>query len=251
MARPPIESLLAATDFSPGAARAARRAAQLAAASGARLDLLHVTSDPSDSEAGRQMDAAAQELRASSGRVEAGELPGAILEAARDHDLLVLGANGASPLREALLGTTAERSLLHAQRPVLVVKREPEGPYRRVLVPCEYAPPARRALEAALRVAPGARLALVHVLEDEADEARTREWLSGLGEGLEGAANAELLAPAGSARDVIPELVRSLQADLVVMGKQGRSRIRDLFLGSVTRKVIATVDCDVLVAPLS
>ena len=134
---------------------------------------------------------------------------------------------------------------------MLVVKREPEGPYRRVLVPCEYAPPARRALEAALRVAPGARLALVHVLEDEADEARTREWLSGLGEGLEGAANAELLAPAGSARDVIPELVRSLQADLVVMGKQGRSRIRELFLGSVTRKVIATVDCDVLVAPLS
>ena len=45
--------------------------------------------------------------------------------------------------------------------------------------------------------------------------------------------------------------VRSLQADLVVMGKQGRSRIRELFLGSVTRKVIATVDCDVLVAPLS
>ena len=61
----------------------------------------------------------------------------------------------------------------------------------------------------------------------------------------------ELLAPAGSARDVIPELVRSQQADLVVMGKQGRSRVRELFLGSVTRKVIAAVDCDVLGAPLS
>ena len=248
----PIESLLAATDFSSGAGRAARRAAQLAAASGARLDLLHVASDASaPEEARRLIERAGQDLRASSARVVAGELPGAILEAARGHDLLVLGATGASPLREALLGGTAERSLLVAEFPVLVVKREPDGPYRRVLVPCEYAPPARRALELALRLAPGARLSLVHVLDDAADEARTRDWLSQLGQGLQGATVAELLAPAGSARDVIPELVRSQQADLVVMGKQGRARVRELFLGSVTRKVIAAVDCDVLVAPLS
>jgi len=36
-------------------------------------------------------------------------------------------------------------------------------------------------------------------------------------------------------------------ADLIVLGKQGRSRAEELFLGSVTRHILAGSTCDVLV----
>ena len=284
-----IASLLAATDFSDGADRATRRAGLLAGAPGARLELLHVVSASALAdlralapdggaaaarivdEANRLMAALAARLAASSARVEVGELPAAILDAAMAHDLLVLGSRGPGPIRELVLGTTAERSLVRARRPMLVVKREPEGAYRRVLVLCEYAPPARRALELALRWAPGSRITLVHVFEGEFESKlwraelsqdqvaqlraqateRTQAWLSGLREGLDGAADVEVLAPFGKPRAVVPALVESLGADLVVMGKQGRSRAAELFLGSVTRHILAEVGCDVLVAPSS
>jgi nucleotide-binding universal stress UspA family protein len=35
------------------------------------------------------------------------------------------------------------------------------------------------------------------------------------------------------------------------MGKQGRAAVGELFLGSVTRRVLAEAKCDVLVAPAS
>jgi nucleotide-binding universal stress UspA family protein len=282
-----IGSLLAVTDFSEGAERAARRAAALAGELGARLELLHVVSAQALAElrtvapdgggpaaekvlgeARRLMEALASELRPAAARVEVGEVPEALLEAATAHDLLVLGSQGVSPLRHAVLGSTADRMLLAARRPMLVVKREPGGAYRRVLVPCEYAPPARRALEAALHVAPRALVTLVHAFEVEFEgrlwrgavsrekvaelrsqaEERTRAWLLGLREGLD-AARIHVEAPFGKARAVVPAMAASMEADLVVMGKQGRSMAREMFLGSVTRQVLADVECDVLVLP--
>jgi nucleotide-binding universal stress UspA family protein len=204
-------------------------------------------------------------------RVEIGSHPAAILAASRGHDLLVLGAHGGHPVREALLGSTADRLLLKAERPTLVVKRAADGPYRRVVIPCEYAPPARRALELALRVAPGARITLLHAFEVEfegllwraavpseriaalkAEAAqRAHAWLDKLTDGLEGAEAVGTLADHGSAARVALEVADRVGADLVVMGKQGRAAVGELFLGSVTRRVLAEAKCDVLVAPAS
>jgi len=282
-----IRSLLAATDFSEDADRATRRAALLAAALDARLELLHVVRVPAlgdlrghlpelgdaearvVGEAKRMLDATASRLPPAVARVEVGELPDAILEAADRHDMLVLGARGGGTIREALLGTMANRLLLAARRPVLVVRREPDSAYRRVVVPCEYAPPARRALELALSVAPGARITLVHAFEADFEgqlwraavpreqierlrgeaEARTLAWLAQLRDGLEGAAAVDIAAEFGNPRGAVPAMVESQGADLVVMGKQGRSRAREMFLGSLTRQVLAEAKCDVLVAP--
>jgi nucleotide-binding universal stress UspA family protein len=280
-----IRSLLAATDFSADADRATRRAARLAVELGARLELLHVVSAPAladlrglvpdmgdaearvVAEANRMMEAIAARLHPAAARVQVGDIPGAILEAAGAHDMLVLGARGASALRDALLGTTADRLLLAARRPMLVVRREPDAAYRRVVVSCEYAPPARRALELALRVAPGARITLLHAFEADFEgplwrasvpreqierlrgeaEARTRAWLSGLLKGLDGASAVDVAAEFGNPRRAILDMLESQGADLVVMGKQGRSKAREMFLGSVTRQVLADSKCDVLV----
>ena len=282
-------SLLAVTDFSLGAELAARRAAMLAETLGARLELLHVVSAPAladlrgfapdlaeaeprvVAEAKRMLDALAALLRPAAARIEVGEPLAAILEAARAHDMLVLGAHGASALRDALLGSTADRLLLAAERPMLVVRREPDAAYRRVVVPCEYAPPARRALELALRVAPEARITLLHAYEAPFEmtlwrsavprevierlrgeaQARTRAWLAELRRTVDTAAAVDIAAEHGHPRRAILGMLESQDADLVVMGKQGQSKLREMFLGSVTRQVLAGAKCDVLLAPAS
>ena len=38
-------------------------------------------------------------------------------------------------------------------------------------------------------------------------------------------------------------------ADLIAVGKQGSSAMADFFLGSVTRRLLATAKCDLLVTP--
>lgn len=51
----------------------------------------------------------------------------------------------------------------------------------------------------------------------------------------------------GDASRLILDERLSLGADLVIIGKRRRSAVEALFLGSVTRHVIADADCDVLV----
>jgi nucleotide-binding universal stress UspA family protein len=285
-----IRSILAATDFSAGADRAVHRAARLARELDARLQLVHVVSDAQLAEfrallgegldasatvvgeAQRMMDAAAARIGPEARSVVlVGTLPAAIHDTALEHDLIALGAQGESGIREAILGSTAERLILKAERAALVVKREAQSEYRRVIVSCEYAPPARRALELALEVAPNARITLVHAYEVEFEsaiwrttlapdrvaaarkdaEARTHVWLMNLLRGLEGVGNVDVRAIHGKPLRVLADLARSEAADLVVMGKQGRSLAGQLFMGSVTRAFLAEAPCDVLVAPAS
>lgn len=284
-----IRSLLAATDFSSHADAAVRRAFQLARSLGASVHLLHVVDsarlqelrvllpDAADAqerllaEAKRLMTEAASTLDgACEKRVEIGPLPATILAASREHDLLVLGAQGARRVREALLGSTADRLLLKSERPTLVVKGMPAGPYRKVVIPCEYAPPARRALELALRIAPGARIALLHALELDFEglwralvgpdriegmraqaAERAQAWLEGLTQDLDDAQGVGSIVEHGPAGRTVLEVAQRLGADLIVMGKQGRSVAGEAFLGSVTRRVLAEAQCDVLVAPAS
>jgi len=233
-----MRSLLAATDFSSHADKAVRRAFQLARSLDASVHLLHVVDSarlqelrvllPDAAEAQERLLAEAKRLMAEAAsaldgacekRVEIGALPAAILAASREHDLLLLGAQGTHRVREALLGSTADRLLLKSERPTLVVKGTPAGPYRRVVIPCEYAPPARRALELALRIAPGARIALLHALDLDFEgllwravvapdrieglraqaAERAQAWIEGITQGLEGAQNVGFIVEQGQA----------------------------------------------------
>ena len=70
---------------------------------------------------------------------------------------MVVGAYGMHPLRDFAIGTCAERLLHRTDRPVLVVKRKPAGPYRQVLAPVDLSPDARAAVSLARQVAPNSR----------------------------------------------------------------------------------------------
>lgn len=285
-----IGSLLIATDFSEDGRAAGHRAAQLAVQLGARLDLLHVMNGPSLSalrelfdlapaadaelieDAQRQLDETAHEIAekydlAAASQVRVGHVVNEILSACAQADLLVLGAHGLNPLRDLILGTTAERLLKRSKRPTLVVKQPTQGPYQRVLVPVDFSPHSRAALRRALEIAPGAEITVIHAFDNPYEG---KLWLAGVGD--EQIRHYRMLAQQ-QAFDKIDELLREcngsrrfsravehgdaaplilaretqLEADLIVLGKHGQPTIEELLIGSVTRHVLSDATCDVLI----
>jgi nucleotide-binding universal stress UspA family protein len=282
--------VLAAVDFSDDSRRAARRAALVASEQGARLELLHVVSNASAAtlrnmlrpHAGAQarvvegvramLDELASEIAGhaatrTTARVEQGDVLPIIVAAAQEAALLVVGAHGWNPLRDLILGSTAERLLGKCRRPILVVRRPARGPYRRVVVAMDFSPQSLAALAMAMRVAPGADIVLVHAFgipfEGKlriagVDEERLREYRAqARHEAL--TTMISTVASIGGDRSRLshavahghpPTLIlakaRQLRADLVVIGKQGRSAAGEFLLGSVTRHVLSDSKCDVL-----
>jgi nucleotide-binding universal stress UspA family protein len=181
---PAIRTILAATDFSPQATQAARRAAILAVEHRARLILLNVV-EPDGLltlrdwlAKGRDLRAAVEEqarmlLDACADQIEQehslsvervvrlGSSVPQVHEASIPADLVVLGSRGANALRQVALGTFADRLVRTAVRPVLVVRRPAAGVYQRALALTDFSPSADAALGATLDVAPGAQ---VHLL---------------------------------------------------------------------------------------
>ncbi|QDX82702.1 hypothetical protein B9N43_16535 [Denitratisoma sp. DHT3] len=286
-----FKSILAATDFSDDARRAVDRAASLAVEQGGELELLHVMSGPSlkslrelfqlmpDAEAKLVEDAQAtlNEL-ASTARlltgtgvaatVKVGHVLDEILAASRQRELLVLGGKGSNPLRDLILGTTAERLLNKCRQPVLVVKQARRGPYQRVLVPVDFSPHSAIALARAIAIAPTAEITLVHAFEALFEG---KLWLAGVSDDdlrrYRNQARQKALASIdamiqgcgrdsdriyrtverGSPAPVILAKEAEFDADLIVVGKHGQLLAEELLLGSVTRHVLADSKCDVLV----
>lgn len=184
-------------------------------------------------------------------------------------DLVLVGAHGSGFLQRLLLGSTASRLLRKSRCPVLVVKQEPRGPYQRALVAMDFSPASLASIRLARLVAPGADLLLLHVFEvpfegklnfagvDELTvqqfriEARERavQQLHVLAEqaGLAPTDYTGLVLHGDAVRELMLHEERH-QCDLIVMGKHGTHVTEELLLGSVTKRVLAESQADVLVA---
>lgn len=287
----PTRRFIAAIDFSDDARNAAIRASLLAREHGAKLELLHVVTEssvrslqsfvgvPADmgarliDEAGAALADLAEEISRLSGvdpdpHVEIGD-PAEIIAAATERsELVAIGAHGAGGLRDLFLGGVADRVLRKAKRPVLVVKRPPEGPYSRVLVPVAFGRHSLAALHVALTLAPEAHITVfnaftvpyepslylaglrqdqVQAYKDTARDAALagmNELLANLGIG---AIRIRRSVENGDAVPLILAKAAESESDLVVIGKQGRSALSDLLLGSVTRHVLSGAEGDVLI----
>jgi nucleotide-binding universal stress UspA family protein len=137
---------------------------------------------------------------------------------------------------------------------------------QRILVPMDFSPHARRALEAAktlARQAGPAHLILVtsyfvpvelealgvpddarvlHELEQKA--ARDLEAL--LVELSNAGISSEYVAQKGAPARVIVELARAKGADLIALGTHGRTGVAHALLGSVAERVVREAPCPVL-----
>lgn len=192
-----------------------------------------------------------------------------LLGQARAADLLVVGAHGAHGPRDLALGTLADRLSRSAERPLLVVRNEPAADYRRVLLPVDFSEASGETVRAARRVAPGAALHLLHAYDlaeegklltagvsDEAIAAHrerrreeARAGMDALLAGMPPGVPASSTVCPGDIRMVMLDVARERGCDLIAIGKQGQSRLGDLFLGSVTAWALAHAQADVLVVP--
>ena len=204
-------------------------------------------------------------------QVLAGTLLDEILRESAAADLLVLGARGSGLIRRALLGTTALRLLTKCDRPILVVRQDVVASYSRILVPLDLNDNADTTLQAVLALAPSAEVHVLHAYElmyegklriAGVGESRIRELRQAARARIQGRLLAMLARHERGTRRFHPHLQRGhavrlirasaarIHADLIVMSKRSRSKLEDILLGSVTERVVADLQNDVLVVPL-
>lgn len=157
-----MQRLLCATDFSERSDRALRRAVLVARAEKAELDLVHVVDDDRpkrlvDHEATdawallRQQMATLGSVDGVKGRSDvilADPFEG-IVRATEERrpDILVLGPHRRQFLRDAFVGTTAERAIRKVACPVLSVNGPPVSPYRQILLTTDLSEASKAALQ--------------------------------------------------------------------------------------------------------
>jgi nucleotide-binding universal stress UspA family protein len=186
-------------------------------------------------------------------------------------DLVVVGTHGTNILTRPILGSTASWMAERSAFPVLVVKQEPRERYRNVLVPVDFSQYSLPGLMTALRVAPEGNILLMHaygvpfegklraarVVEEvlapflAAAKKKVFEKLHELTDAAGLAPHAvRLLACHGEVLHQILEQEEIRHCDLIAMGRHGEAPLLErVFLGSVTKEVLALSQVDVLVTP--
>ena len=291
-----MNRILVATDFSERADSAVQRAALLAASHGVTLELLHVIYDLPLTRAKRVLTAmpdglenqimkpVSEHLEQLAGKlrkqhnisVETNIITGrpatAIAErtgASPAIDMIAIGPHRKAMLRNAIMGTTAQNLVRTAGCNTLVVKNEPRGDYKRVLVPVDFSDHARQAVIEALRIAPDASIHVEHVFEVPYEHyalygAIAEDAAESVRSASEQQAREDMdefmqrLAPEIGRREVHAEVhpgypaadidrrAEELDADLIVMGAFGQSDITYALLGSVTVSVMLNSPRDLL-----
>jgi len=198
--------------------------------------------------------------------------------AAHEESLVVMGTHGRTGIDHVLLGSITEKVLHRAPCPILVVP--PHAPelddrvapvFKRIVCAVDFSTGSLLALNVALALAQeaDARLTLLHAIEFPLALREVAFSTDGDVDRLHAAAEAEFLrrlralVPAqartyctvatrvneGKAAREIQRVAAAEQADLIVMGVQGRGSVDLMMFGSNTNAVIRTAACPVLVVP--
>lgn len=207
-----------------------------------------------------------------SGSVRKGRPLNAILAAARrlKADMMVVGSHDRGMMHHFLVRSMTDELVRRAPCSVLVIhERETRPPIavRRVLVPVDLSNVSGEILDVGAGLARlfDAKLDVQHVVEtipvlDSFSGAVTlRDMVPDLKQhstrALEkvleaadlGLESYGVFVDDGHAANTIVERARHEHADLVVIGKRGRSAIERFFIGSVTERVVRHAPCPVLV----
>jgi len=141
---------------------------------------------------------------------------------------------------------------------------------RRILCPVDFSEASKHALDHAVMIAGWyrARITALHVRHPaflveppilfaevgatsmgtlEEVETRLHQWLSPVR--AAGIASEVMALDGNNPAARITEIAQRIEADLIVLGTHGRSGFERLLLGSVTEKVVRTVQCPVITVP--
>lgn len=273
-----LKTILVYVDTHPACTERLQYAARLAAEHGAHVTGLHVRAlpympifvrarfGPEIVEAHRRFSeevaVAAEELFRDiypQGEMEWKDVTGDLVETVRRHvrwyDLAVLGQIDRINKDEAIDWLAPDRIILGGGRPVLVHPHDGEFPVigKRVLVAWDGSREATRAVHDAMPILQKAES--VHVISFFPDAAKAEEGLEP-GEdlcahlalhGVPAVCDATVAEDSGITQLMLSR-VAAENADLVVMGGYGHSRLRETVLGGATREMLRDMTVPVLMS---
>ncbi len=175
-----------------------------------------------------------------------GIVPRAIVDNGELTDLIVMGRGGEhDPWLEGLLGSTTEAVVRRSSRPVLVTGTDVPG-NTRFLVAYDGSHHSRSALKAAVTIGThwGMPCELLVVGGPESEEilAEAKDYMQAYDFEL------NCVRRDGDPDETIILHAQECQADLLVMGAYGHSKVREVVLGSTTAYAINHAPCPVLLA---
>ena len=290
-----FRSLIVPLDLSPSSDRILGRLSLLSLADDARVTLLHVVPgsllprerQSAERDAKKTLADEVRHLRTQLDKkvrieavVKVGTAAKEIAACATDRkaELVVMGRCGRRALRDAFLGSTAERVVRQTKLPVLVVRLAARAAYGRPALALDLDQAAHDVVRLMLLVLPRPlpRVEVIHAVdipyhglsyrslsEDETEE-RKHELRSNATDQL-----ATLLATAlakanvrpedgpswrtrvlyGSPRTVVEKAVKKAETDLLVLGTHGYSGAAYVLLGTVAGDLLRAAECDVLMVP--
>lgn len=289
-----LRCVLVPVDLTPGSDRVLGRLSRLPLAADARITLLHVVPGGLLPRERKKVERDAHEALADEVRdlrkhvhddlqieplVKLGTAAREITACATEvqPELIVMGRGSGRVLRDAFLGSTAERVVRQSQRPVLVVRLRARAAYRHPTLALDLDQAAYDVVRLLLRVLPPRPLVeVVHAFDSpyrdmlypslSKDEAARREHKfqvianEQLRKLLTAAVTKANVRPdegplwtthvrLGPPRLVVEKAMAKAETDLLVVGTHGYSGAALALLGTVAGDLLRAAKCDVLVVP--
>jgi universal stress protein E len=187
-------------------------------------------------------------------------------------DLIVMGTHRKQLLRDVFVGTTLGRVIRVGAFPVLLVNKEANNPYSKVIAAVDLCEPSERAVRIAKSVGliDCVERTLLHAFVvsaknqlyiGDAPDGQMTELVAAERRRLRDALEVFLGShkhhgsvwnyriEEGDAQTVISGAIQELRPELLVIGTHGRPVIAKLLLGSVAEAVLRSLDVDILVVP--
>ncbi len=274
-----MKSIVAAFDLGPMARRVADRARLVAEETSAELSLVHVAETP-DMPLSKEMLDRIHMRRHSQAenhfawinsrakrpvhlKLVQGRVATELTRLSKKADLIVMGTSSVDAER---IGPRTARVARKGHSSVLAVRRQPRVPYRRVLAAIDLSEVSKASVELAFRIAPGADVTAVVALPSNAEalladagvprgelatlrESRLAEMRELADEFIsEWGDRVTIRVVDGPPDDVIGELARRINADLVTVSSRGAGGSQMVLLGSVAEALLSAVPTDIAVA---
>jgi nucleotide-binding universal stress UspA family protein len=200
-------------------------------------------------------------------RLVEGHAAGALVEASRNAEFLVVGHRGLGGFAELLVGSVGVHVTTHAHSPVVVVRGEPAEPHAPVVVGVDGSMPARTAAEVAFQEARSRGSDLVVALAWPP----ARSWpaaiaaaglpphpseidpievsLGRISDRYPDVKVRQELRHGDSPAKVLADLAAEVGAGLIVVGSRGVGGFHGLLVGGTCRTLVDHAPCPLMVIP--
>ncbi|HAT1740773.1 TPA: universal stress protein [Legionella pneumophila] len=184
-------------------------------------------------------------------------------------ELIVVGAHGTYYINDYVLGTTSGSIIRQSRVPVLLIKKEPDFAYDKILIATDLSEANKETVQFAFHCFPNATFQLLYIVDvyyrqflnpNDLDEKFTdtkHPKIKNILEKLDvflsecgvNKSKFEKKIIGGYYADAILEQANQWKADLLAFGTQGKSRLHYLLMGSVAKRILHLSSLDMLVVP--